>query len=82
MTLYRPVGVKEMELIAQSCFTSFPPRLPIQPSFYPVLNFEYEFVEAAAQRLAQLRQLAGAENDERDHQDDDQLGHADGTKHT
>lgn len=41
MTLYRPVGVEELELIAQAGFKSFPPRLPIQPIFYPVLNFEY-----------------------------------------
>lgn len=41
MTLYRPVGLKELELIAQSAFSAFPPRLEIQPIFYPVLNFEY-----------------------------------------
>jgi hypothetical protein len=41
MTLYRPVGLKELELIAQSGFKAFPPRLPIQPIFYPVLNFDY-----------------------------------------
>lgn len=41
MILYRPVGLKELELIAQSEFKAFPPRLPEQPIFYPVLNFEY-----------------------------------------
>ena len=42
MILYhRPVGLKELKLIAQSDFATFPPRLPIQPIFYPVLNFEY-----------------------------------------
>jgi hypothetical protein len=41
MTLFRLVGLKELELIAQSGFTAFPPRLAIQPIFYPVLNFEY-----------------------------------------
>ncbi len=40
-TLYRPVGPKELELIAASEFRSFPPRLPEQPIFYPVLNEEY-----------------------------------------
>lgn len=40
-TLYRPVGHKELELIRQSGFRSFPPRLPQQPFFYPVLNEEY-----------------------------------------
>ena len=41
MILYRPVGLKELELIAQSGYTAFPPRLPEQPIFYPVLNFDY-----------------------------------------
>ena len=41
MILYRPVGLKEFELIAASGYTAFPPRLPEQPIFYPVLNLEY-----------------------------------------
>ncbi len=41
MLLYRPVGFKELQLIAQANFKAFPPRLPEQPIFYPVLNFEY-----------------------------------------
>ncbi len=40
-TLYRPVGLKELELIFDSNWTSFPPRLEWQPIFYPVLNEEY-----------------------------------------
>lgn len=40
-TLYRPVGQKELDLIAESDFTAFPPRLPEQPIFYPVLNEDY-----------------------------------------
>ncbi|MCH2032617.1 MAG: ADP-ribosylation/crystallin J1 [Tenacibaculum sp.] len=40
-TLYRPVREKEMLLIAESGFKSFPPRLEQQPIFYPVLNEEY-----------------------------------------
>jgi hypothetical protein len=39
--LYRPVGKNELALIRESGFTKFPPRLPEQPSFYPVLNEEY-----------------------------------------
>ncbi len=39
--LYRPVGEKEMQLIAESGFKKFPPRLEWQPIFYPVLNEEY-----------------------------------------
>ncbi len=41
VTLYRPVGPKEFELIRASGFREFPPRLPEQPIFYPVLNEEY-----------------------------------------
>jgi len=36
--LYRPVGSKELELIRQSGFRRFPPRLPEQSIFYPVLS--------------------------------------------
>jgi len=39
--LFRPVGQKEFELIEESGFKAFPPRLEIQPIFYPVLNREY-----------------------------------------
>jgi len=39
--LYRPVGPEELELIKQSGWTKFPPRLPEQPIFYPVMNEEY-----------------------------------------
>jgi hypothetical protein len=41
VTLYRPVGPKELDLIKQSGFTAFPPRLPEQPIFYPVTSEEY-----------------------------------------
>jgi hypothetical protein len=41
VTLYRPVGAGELELIRQSGFTAFPPRLAGQPIFYPVLEEEY-----------------------------------------
>jgi hypothetical protein len=40
-TLYRPVGPKELALIAGTGYREFPPRLPDQPIFYPVLNEEY-----------------------------------------
>lgn len=40
-TLYRPIGLHEAELIKESDYTAFPPRLPDQPIFYPVLNFAY-----------------------------------------
>ncbi|HEV2765816.1 MAG TPA: hypothetical protein VGV38_22715 [Pyrinomonadaceae bacterium] len=39
--LFRPVGQKELDLIRASGWAAFPPRLPEQPIFYPVLNEEY-----------------------------------------
>src|SRR5580693_5835109 len=41
VTLYRPVGPKELDLIRASGFRKFPPRLPDQPVFYPVTNHAY-----------------------------------------
>ncbi len=41
ITLYRPVGPRELELIRASGYREFPPRLPDQPIFYPVLTEEY-----------------------------------------
>ena len=40
-TLYRPTGERELALIRSSGWRAFPPRLPDQPFFYPVLNEEY-----------------------------------------
>jgi hypothetical protein len=40
-TLYRPVGQGELDLVRASGFRRFPPRLPEQPIFYPVLNEQY-----------------------------------------
>jgi hypothetical protein len=41
ITLYRPIGLKELELIKTSGYRNFPPRLLGQPIFYPVCNIEY-----------------------------------------
>lgn len=41
VTLYRPTGSVELELVKQSGYTAWPPRLPEQPIFYPVTNEEY-----------------------------------------
>lgn len=41
LTLFRPVGPQELELIEALGWKAFPPRLPDQPIFYPVLNEEY-----------------------------------------
>ena len=40
-TLYRPVGQRELDLIAAANFRAFPPRLPSQPIFYPVVSLGY-----------------------------------------
>jgi hypothetical protein len=47
VTLYRPIGPKELELIKASGWREFPPRLPDQPIFYPVTN------QACARQIAQ-----------------------------
>jgi len=41
VTLYRPVGQQELDLIRKNEFHAFPPRLPQQPIFYPVLSEVY-----------------------------------------
>jgi len=41
VTLYRPVGPQELDLIVRSKFREFPPRLSDQPIFYPVTNEAY-----------------------------------------
>jgi hypothetical protein len=40
-TLWRPVGSEELRLIRDAGMRRFPPRLPEQPIFYPVLSEEY-----------------------------------------
>jgi hypothetical protein len=41
ITLWRPVGPEELKLIELSGMKAFPPRLPDQPIFYPVLTEDY-----------------------------------------
>jgi hypothetical protein len=41
VTLWRPVGPKELALIREAGMRAFPPRLPEQPIFYPVLSEAY-----------------------------------------
>lgn len=41
ITLYRPVANAELKLIEESGWKKFPPRLPEQPIFYPVMNEAY-----------------------------------------
>lgn len=41
MILYRPIGEQERILIVESGYVAFPPRLPGQPIFYPVINEQY-----------------------------------------
>jgi hypothetical protein len=40
-TLWRPSGPPELELVRRSGWRAWPPRLPDQPIFYPVLNERY-----------------------------------------
>ncbi len=41
LILFRPVGQQELKLIRESQNKAFPPGLPEQPIFYPVVNEEY-----------------------------------------
>ncbi|MFI7609342.1 SMI1/KNR4 family protein [Micromonospora sp. NPDC049366] len=41
VTLWRPTGQAELDLVAASGWRAWPPRLPEQPIFYPVLNRWY-----------------------------------------
>lgn len=41
ITMYRPTGPKELQLVRESGFRRWPPRLPDQPIFYPVTNEAY-----------------------------------------
>jgi hypothetical protein len=41
ITLWRPVGPEELDLIRDTGMRAFPPRLPEQPIFYPVTTRDY-----------------------------------------
>ena len=41
VTLWRPVGPKELGLIREAGMRAFPPRLPEKPIFYPVTTEDY-----------------------------------------
>lgn len=41
VTMYRPTGAKEIDLVRQSGYRRWPARLIHQPIFYPVTNREY-----------------------------------------
>ncbi len=57
MILYRPTGQKELDLVADSGWKRWPPRLPDQPIFYPVTTFEY------AEKIARDWNSSGAAPD-------------------
>ncbi|MER8058264.1 MULTISPECIES: hypothetical protein [unclassified Streptomyces] len=40
-TLWRPTGPVELDLVRASDWRAWPPRLPEQPIFYPVLGEDY-----------------------------------------
>jgi hypothetical protein len=41
VVLWRPTGPDELRLVEESGWRRWPPRLPEQPIFYPVLSEEY-----------------------------------------
>jgi hypothetical protein len=41
VTLWRPTGPAELALVEANGWRAWPPRLPDQPIFYPVLNEDY-----------------------------------------
>ena len=41
VALWRPTGPEELARVEASGWTAWPPRLPEQPIFYPVLNEDY-----------------------------------------
>jgi hypothetical protein len=41
VVLWRPTGPEELALVEASGWRAWPPRLPEQPIFYPVLTVEY-----------------------------------------
>jgi hypothetical protein len=41
VTLWRPTGPEELELVAASGYRRWPSRIPGQPIFYPVLTEDY-----------------------------------------
>ena len=51
-TLWRPVGPAELELLRAADMRAWPPRLPDQPIFYPVLNEGYARQIAAEWNIA------------------------------
>ena len=57
--LYRPVGANELALIAASGYSAFPPRLPGQPIFYPVLNEDYATQIARDRNAKKSHSLVG-----------------------
>lgn len=45
-TLWRPTGPEELDLVRASGWKAWPPRLPDQPIFYPVLSEQYAIMIA------------------------------------
>lgn len=58
MKLYRPTGQIELGLVLDADLLAWPPRLPDQPIFYPVLNFEYA-AEIASKWNTKSERLVG-----------------------
>jgi hypothetical protein len=56
VTLWRPTGPEELALVEASGWREWPPRLPGQPIFYPVLNEDY------ATKIARVRGFRSADS--------------------
>jgi len=52
-TMYRPCNQAEIDLVAQSDYKKWPPRLAEQPIFYPVTNEQYA-IDINAWNLSQF----------------------------
>jgi hypothetical protein len=57
LTLWRPVGPQELQLIRQTGMRAFPPRLPEQPIFYPLLTEECGENRTRLERRGQRRRI-------------------------
>lgn len=56
---FRPIGPAELELVRQSGYRRWPPRLLGQPFFYPVTNEDYARVKKSFMDRYPVRTVGG-----------------------